>query len=214
MKASANAAKSATWNFRLSRRWHIFETRLSVIFFVRLPFVARVAALRRCLISGLVSLVLVVLGRLLLFGHGIGSRRQRLQVRCNVLAVLRRELRHVLLHRRHRAADHVEIRRVTGLEQIDNFLVAPAADAVIARGDIRDSALAFRILRAGKGRGLVDAADQIALRVTLGTMTGPLDQVGAAIDFRTLLRIRRERLTVNIEKLPGAEAPSDIEWER
>src|SRR6476659_10172471 len=110
VRASASAAKSATWNFRLSRRWHIFETRLSVVFFVRLLFVARVAALRRCLIAGLASLVFVVLGRLLLFGHGVGSWRQRLQVRSNVLAVLLRELRHVLLHRRHRTADHIEIR--------------------------------------------------------------------------------------------------------
>ena len=156
------------------------------------------------------TFILFLASAFLLFRHRVRQRRQRLQIGGNRRAVFRLELRNVLLHPRHEAADHVEIRRIPGFQQIGDVLRAPIGKPVIARRDIRDLTLAFRIAGAGKGLALDDAAEEVARRMTLAAMTGPVDEIVAAIDLGACLGIWLERLAVDIEELPEADCTADV----
>ena len=70
-------------------------------------------------------------------------RRHGLEVGGDCRAILGRQLRHVLLDIHHRAADGIEIGRKTAFEEIGDVAPRPAADAPLAAGDVRDTALSL-----------------------------------------------------------------------
>jgi hypothetical protein len=64
-------------------------------------------------------------------------------------------------------ANHVEVGRIPGLLQIGDIVLAPVADPVFARRDVRHAAFAPGIRRAGEFRVLGDATEQVARGVAL-----------------------------------------------
>src|SRR5882757_7533393 len=105
--------------------------------------------------SGLVGVLV-----LLLWPRRPLHRRQRLDVVRDRVAVLRTELRGVADHAHHRAAGAVAVRRLPGLQEIGNVLLAPVGSPLL--GDVGHEALAFGIGPARKTLRGDDAAKQIA----------------------------------------------------
>src|SRR3954463_16404561 len=75
-------------------------------------------------------------------------RGQRFDVVRDRGAILRRQLRSVADHARHRAASGVAFRRLSALQEIRDIFRAPVAKTLLR--DVGHPALAFRIRSAGK----------------------------------------------------------------
>src|SRR3954462_3527662 len=128
------------------------------------------------------------------------DRRQCLDVGRNRLAILRRELRGIAHHRGHRAADRIAVGRLTGLQQIGDILVGIVTKTLLR--DVGNPALALGIGTTGKALLRDDAPERRARRVTLGAMTGSVDEIGASTPFVRFGAVALERLAVEIKKLP------------
>src|SRR4051794_38772698 len=93
-------------------------------------------------------------------------------------AILCAELRGILDHARHRAADVVTVRRRARFEKIVDILLAPVGETFLR--DVGDETLAFRIRPAGEALRSYDATEEIARAMTLRAMTERVDEIGAA----------------------------------
>src|SRR3954453_3136302 len=120
--------------------------------------------------SGLV----VVLGFLLRLRRSL-DRRQRLDVLGDPSAILRRQLRNIPDHARHRAAGAVAIGHLPALQEIFEVFHAPLRQPLLR--DVGDPPLAFRIWPAGKALGCHDAAEEIPWAVTLRAMAKTVDEI-------------------------------------
>ena len=77
--------------------------------------------------------------------------------------------------------------------------------------DVGDEALAVRRRPAGEALALDDGAKRVARAVAFGAMARTVDQIGASVPLRRLRRVRHERAAVEIQKLPQADQPANVE---
>src|SRR5204863_9880827 len=106
----------------------------------------------------------------------------------------------------------VAVGQSAGLEEIGEILHAPFAKFLLR--DVRYPALAFRIGTAGKALRGDDATEQIARAVALRAMAETVDEIGAAIPWRGVRGIRRQRLAVHEQEFPDSDVAADVEGKR
>src|ERR1700730_5292484 len=135
--------------------------------------------------------------------------RQRLEVDRHRLAIPRRKLRGVADHRRHAAADRIAVGHLAGFEQICDVLHGIVGETLLS--NVGHPAFAFQVRPASEALRGLDRAQGIARAVTLGAVTGSVDQIGATVPFSRLRRIRSELLAVEKQELSTAEGAADIE---
>src|SRR5260370_30130222 len=125
---------------------------------------------------------------------------------------MRRQLRGVFYHARHRAAGAVAFRHLSGFEKIRDIFRAPVSQPLLR--DVRDPALAFRIGPACKSLRSNDPAEEIPRAVTLRAMAEAVDEIRAAIPRHRPRRIRRKRLAVHEQPFPDPYVAADAERKR
>src|SRR3984885_10288587 len=77
--------------------------------------------------------------------------------------------------------------------------------------DVGDEALAVRRRPAGKALALDDGAKRVARAVAFGAMARTVDQISASVPLRRLRRVRHERAAMEVQKLPQADQPANVE---
>ena len=90
----------------------------------------------------------------------------------------------------HRAADEIAIGQATVLEQSDDILPAPTADALLlVRCDVGNALTVWRILVACEFSVLVQPTEQVARCVAFTAVVQGANDVGAAVPFLGTLRV-------------------------
>src|SRR5262245_15559709 len=140
--------------------------------------------------------------------------RQGFQIRGHGLAIRPRQLAGIDHDVGHARTNRIVVRRGAGLEQIGNVLIRPGANAVRARRDVRDPALAFRVRATGEAPFGHDAAQAVAFAVALRAMGGSFDEIGTAIEHSALRRVGHKHLAVEIDELPQPDPAPHVERER
>ena len=110
-------------------------------------------------------------------------RSQRFDVERNRCSILRGKLGDVADDLCHWAANRVPIRQIPGCEDVFDVVCRVIADTRL--GDVGNVSLTtFRVGTAGKALAGDYSAEEIARAVALRTVSGAIDQIGAAIPLR------------------------------
>src|SRR6185437_14745471 len=140
------------------------------------------------------------------------DRRNRFYVDGDRPAIIAAERRRALHHLGHPGADEVEIRRLTGLQQVGNVLDGPLADPGLGiGGDVR-RLLPVRALRvAGKRSAALEPAQDIPRRMAFFAMHDGFGQIAAAVPLGALALDGCERTRREEQRPPEhlQEAPTE-----
>ena len=142
-----------------------------------------------------------------------GLGRNGLQIHRHRPQVLRRQPAETQAHRlAHRSGCSPAARRVPGRQVARDLLHRPVADPRlgIAGQVIRLPALGRRTRELLPA---LQAEQQVAWRVALGAVAGPLHKIGAAVPFGRLVRVPLERLLRHEQQLPRPHQIALVERE-